>query len=113
MSSASSTIPPPAQSKQTAPTTKLNQFAVSAIPPFAGKGPATTTAASTVGRPPINYAAAASTKSKPSPPAVNGKDVSGSVIGNSTSSINATVKPVARAEAVTKVNEVKPVEGKS
>lgn len=43
------------------PASKLSQFAVGSIPAF--KQPA------------INYAAAAAAKAKPSPPAVNGKDV--------------------------------------
>lgn len=54
----------PAPSPATAP--RASTYAVGAIPAF---------------KPPVNYAAAAS-KSKPSPPAINGSDVQAAVIGS-------------------------------
>ena len=50
-----------------------DKFAVPAIPPFKGASSA---------KPPINYAAAAGSKSKPSPAVVNGKDATATVIGS-------------------------------
>jgi hypothetical protein len=55
--------------------TKLNQFAVGAIPPFGTKSSA-----------PISYAQTAA-KSKPSPAVINGKDALGTVIANSASAL--------------------------
>lgn len=77
MSSSPSTTPQVQASKTTSSgastsststsTPKANPFAVPPIPAFRG---------------PVNYAAAAS-KSKPSPPVVNGKDATATVIGTS------------------------------
>ena len=58
-------------SAPSAQSTKADKFAVPAIPPFKGASKA-----------PINYAAAAGSKSKPSPAAVNGKDATATVIGS-------------------------------
>lgn len=69
-------------------SSKLNQFAVSAIPPFGSP------------RAPVNYAQAAATKAKPSPPAVNGKDATATVIGNSSSTSGAASKAAPKVDAV-------------
>lgn len=83
MSTPSSASAPSPSATASAPSTnKASAYAVGAIPAF---------------KPPVNYAAAAS-KSKPSPPAINGKDAP-AVIGSFGGSSPSTAAAAAIAQA--------------
>lgn len=83
---------PPASTPSKQQPQQSNNFAVREIPAFKGtaKGP-------------VNYAAAAGSKSKPSPAAINGKDATATVIGSA-----AGTGPAVQAIAAVGQNSAKP-----